>query len=219
MNILRVLTGSRAHGLHDEGSDYDYRGVFAWPTSRLLSLGPKPKETMWIEGAPGKEDDTSWELGHFLHLAGHCNPSILEVFAAPIVEATDAGVELRALLPYVWEPKQVVTTFIGYGHNQRRKFLEGKDDRPSKYAVAYLRVLYQAYTLLKTNELVVDMRDTPVFSLLRRWKKGFYLRGEVIDETAEWEEKVRLAGDNSVYHGDIHRVNDFLLRFRRDHWE
>jgi predicted nucleotidyltransferase len=30
--ILKVLVGSRAHDLYTEDSDYDYRGVFIYPT-------------------------------------------------------------------------------------------------------------------------------------------------------------------------------------------
>lgn len=31
--VLKVLVGSRAHGLHNQDSDFDYRGVYVAPTS------------------------------------------------------------------------------------------------------------------------------------------------------------------------------------------
>jgi Predicted nucleotidyltransferase. len=63
----------------------------------LLTLGTPHATTTWIEG---KEDNTSWEIGHFLHLATKCNPTILETFLAPVVETTPWGDELRALFPF-----------------------------------------------------------------------------------------------------------------------
>src|SRR3990167_7324772 len=109
--ILRVLVGSRAHGLAGPDSDYDYRGVFVRPTSELLSIGAKPYLTQWTEAdkAKGEKlDDTAWEVGHFLQLATHCNPTILEVLAAPRVDEgsdwSSWGTDLRGLFPYIWNP-------------------------------------------------------------------------------------------------------------------
>lgn len=48
--ILKALVGSRAHGLHTETSDYDYRGVHVLPTRDILSLGFKYSGTSWLEG-------------------------------------------------------------------------------------------------------------------------------------------------------------------------
>ena len=56
--ILKVLCGSRAYGLNDEDSDYDYHGVYVVPTSRLLVIDSRIKETQWVEGE--SEDNTAW---------------------------------------------------------------------------------------------------------------------------------------------------------------
>ena len=107
MQILKALVGSRAHGLAGPDSDADYRGVFVTPTSDLLRIGQRQSDTRWVEGekaadiGTAKVDDTAWELGHFLSLATHCNPTILEVFAAPVVAGTPEGYAVRELLPAV----------------------------------------------------------------------------------------------------------------------
>ena len=49
--ILKVLVGSRAHGLARPDSDYDYRGVYVTPTRELFSLRHKLKDKTWVEGA------------------------------------------------------------------------------------------------------------------------------------------------------------------------
>lgn len=226
--ILKVVVGSRAHGLADEDSDYDYRGVFLHPTSLMLSLGKKPKDTAWLEGVPvpdyvadtasGHIDDTSWELGHFLNLATHCNPTILEVFSAPVEAATEDGERLRALLPYIWNPKAVRDAFVGYGINQRKKMLEGKDSRGAKYAGAYLRVLYQALTLLTEGHLPVVMTGTPVIDTLKRWRAGKFTMGEVVDVCKEWQSRVSIAWPICQQEPDLAKVNDFLLDMRKRHW-
>ena len=103
--ILSVLVGSQAHGLATPESDSDYRGVFAVDTRTILSLNAKKEYKGWVEGTD--EDATSYELRHFLELALKCNPSILEVFSAPVQEPhttfeLDHGQSLKNLFQYIF---------------------------------------------------------------------------------------------------------------------
>jgi len=212
-SILKVLVGSRAHGLNDKNSDYDYRGVFVVPTDDLFKIGNTKKNTSWVEG---KVDDTSWEVSHFLKLAVKCNPSVLEVFLAPEVSVTQDGKELIALFPYVWNSVDVMNAFIGYGHNQRKKFLEKKDGRPDKFAVAYIRTLRNAYQLLTTGTFDVEVKDSMLKECLLRYKKGIYRIGEIIDYAERLENKVREAYlANSKKETDIDKINQYLINLRR----
>ena len=235
--ILKVVVGSQAHGLANPKSDYDYRGVFVTPTSEILKLGNTKIQTSWTEG---KDDDTSWEIGHFLNLATHCNPTILETLLAPtnisflgadrvpypreVVRAWDLGQELQALFPHVWNSTDVMNAFIGYGLNQRKKFFDDKDKRASKYAVAYLRTLYQGWELLSTGTFTVRVADTEVGDWLKSWKamsskEILENAGEVIDACLFWEKKLRKAYENNPNkETDFDRVNEFLLKVRKDFW-
>ena len=220
--ILKVLVGSRAHGLHSETSDYDYRGVFVQPTREILSLGSKVRTTSWIEDRDPKEggkkeDDTAWEIGHFLDLAMHCNPTILEVFTAPVASSTPEGEALRELFRYVWEPKRVRDAFIGYGLNQRKKMLEEKDKRPWKYAVAYLRVLLQAETLLRIGHLLSNMRFHPEFQTLQLFRSGLATPGQIIDKCREWQQRVEDMAAVCKQEPDPKKINEFLLSVREAH--
>lgn len=219
--ILKVLVGSRAHGLHTEESDYDWRGVFVTPTQDILKIGGTTQQTSWIEG---KEDDTSWEVGKFLLMATKCNPTVLEVFKCsthPVaIQHALWGMRLQGLFPHVWNSNDVRNAFVGYGLNQRKKFLDNKDVRPHKYAVAYLRTLYMATQLLETGDFSVDMTNEPIFPVLKRWKNKDYGLGEVIDITREWEGKVEVAYQkNPDKKTNIDPVNEFLLQVRKDFWE
>lgn len=232
--ILKVLVGSQAHGLATPESDYDYRAVFVQPTSELLKLGGTVKNTNWIEG---KEDNTSWELAHFLNMAVHCNPTILEVFLAPIISPEEAksgdtlqkhkewrwAKQLRDLFPHVWNSKGVMDAFIGYGHNQQKKFLEDKEGRAAKYAVAYLRTLMQAHQLLTTGTFLVKIVDTDsphLVQKLKDWKAGKWQVGEVMQTCSDMRKMVEYAYANSPRkETNIEPINEFLLKVRKEYWD
>jgi uncharacterized protein len=231
--ILRTLVGSRAHGLHTETSDYDYRGVFLVPTADILSLGYKEKAVAWLEGQG--EDATSYELAHFLHLATHSNPSILEVMVSPVLEETEEGKELRALFPYLWSSNGVLNAFCGYSKNQQKKFLEDKDARPGKYACAYLRVLLLGIELLEQGTMTVNIEeqerklnfslklyhepDTDMKTRLISVKNNVFSKGIVINWAEGLTERIKIAyNKNPNKETDLAKVNEFLLKVRKNNW-
>ncbi|NQY58456.1 DNA polymerase beta superfamily protein [Cognatishimia sp.] len=209
--ILKVLVGSRAHGIYDEDSDYDYRGVFVHPLEEILKVFSNPKNSNWIEG---ETDNTSWELRYFLEMSTKCNPTVLEVFNAPIKQHTELGEELISLFPSVWNTNDLVKAHVGYGLNQRKKFLDDKDNRKSKYASAYLRSLYQAYSLLAHDSYPVNMIGTEVETDLRRYRKGDYELGEVIDTCHKWAKKLERVSEKVDKNTDLDKINNFLLKAR-----
>ncbi len=225
--ILKVLTGSRAYKLETPESDFDFHGVYVTPTSELLAIGPKPKESIWKEG---DEDFQSWELGHFLDLAVHCNPTILETFVAPYVAATPTGFQLRTLFESVLTRKRVYDAFLGYSHNQQKKMFNKPgelgvpklDERAWKFAVQHLRILLQGERLLRTGEFVLDMADytDDARSLLMDIKRGEFSMGFVIDLADEFKKRLELAfADSSVREApDLDAVNEFLLGVRKETW-
>jgi predicted nucleotidyltransferase len=230
-DLLKTIVGSQAHGLATKSSDFDYRGVFIVPTSELLKLGQTVKTTSWIEG---HDDDTSWEVGHFLNMAVHCNPTALETFLAPVANLKDGipddelkmfnlyGQPLRELFPYVWNANDVKNAFIGYGVNQRKKFFENKDSRAPKYAAAYARVLYNAQELLNTGTFTIKIADTEIGETVKKFKNGEYTPGEVIQTCWDLETKVLQAFKSGKFKNketDIRPVNEYLLKIRKDFWE
>ena len=217
VTILKTLVGSQAHSLADKDSDYDYRGVYILPTSKILSLNYKYKGNDWIEG---KEDNTSYEIGHFLKLATKCNPTIMEVFKAPIVESTKEGRELRKLLPYVWNLDGVFNAWTGYGFNQRKKFLEDREKRANKYAVAWIRTLINLVEFLMTGDWTVKIGLSASYSeMLKRYKSGDYTKGEVLDEAEYLYNTAKIAYEkHTPKETDYEKVNNFLLTIRKKFW-
>jgi len=247
VELLRVLVGSKAHGLDTPESDTDYRGVFAAPTEDLLKLWAPKTLKGWVEGED--VDSTSYELRHFLELAMTCNPSILEVFKAPVVDAhgehfllwqggvpvdqkngvLSMGNELRELFPCVWTAKKVALAFGGYAHNQQVKFLKLDQQRRWKFAVAYLRVLLQGIELLATGDFHVEVqrycegtetaKDWVWF--LREVKAGAVASGAVLTVAERLNgqmDALAVSGPFKDHAQDEAPVNEFLLRVRGQLW-
>ncbi len=210
--ILKVLIGSQAHGLAGPESDADYRSVYVIPTEQMFRVGFKPPGTRM---AKGLEDETSWEVGPFLALAMNCHPLILETLVAPVITADRWGEELRALLPAIWSPQRAYEAYLGYAGNQRRKYLDKKDARPAKYAVAYLRTLYNLCELLEFGTLTMRVIDTPIGRTLAEIKGGVIRTGDVIDLAEYWmgECATRLA--SCRHQPDPKAVDDYLIRLRK----
>jgi len=220
--ILKCLVGSHAHGLNSADSDKDYRGVYITPTSEILSLNHKYKGNNWMEGV---EDNTTYELHHFLSLAMKCNPSILEVFVAPIVKEdptednwglSEYGGELRDLFPYIWNPKGVYDAFVGYGLSQQKKMLDNHLGRWQKYAIAYLRTLKNLIDLLKTETFSLYIEEGEFRDKLIYIKEGKYAVGDIINMANDMIEEAKEALPKCINEPSYEKVNNFLIKMRKE---
>jgi predicted nucleotidyltransferase len=217
--ILKVLTGSRAYGLANEDSDYDYRGVFIENTSSILSFACDVKVCKSMKDG---NDDVSYELSKFLHLAMKSNPSILEVFEAPVEFITEEGEELRKLFKYVWSSKYVHEAYLGYSSSQR-KFLNKKYDgteRIYKAASTRLRVLHQGICLLRRGTLEMNLHGDDLAYYLREIRDKRHINWDIFNALSkEYEEKLKKAYKrNPDKQVNVKKVNEFLLKIRKNNW-
>ena len=153
--ILKTIVGSVAHHLNGPNSDIDYREVYVVPTVELLKVNPPhPKNTQQhhLMDVDGKGMDLSrYELSHFLHMSIRSNPTVLETYRAPIVEATPEGIELQRLFPYVWSSQYVHDAYLGYASSQKKDFeRERFGKRADHFITTYLRILYNVCEILST---------------------------------------------------------------------
>ncbi len=161
--ITKVLVGSRLHGLNDETSDYDYRGIHINPLRDVLSPFKTIKNTSWIEG---DVDNTSYELADFCKQATYGNATILEVFFSnEIIETSPIADELRTNWQKFIDTDKFVMASRGYAANQYNKMqlfesagIKGQE-RTTKFAIAYCRVLWQCAEFLKTGEFKCQITD------------------------------------------------------------
>jgi predicted nucleotidyltransferase len=176
--LIKVIVGSRLHNLYNDTSDIDYRGIHISPLRDILSPYKQVKNTTWIEG---DEDNTSYELTEFCKMATQGNPTILEIlFSDKIINQDPSIKDLLENRHKFLDSSRIYEAAKGYAHNQYNKMnLFTPDVRTSKFAVAYLRTLWQTCEFLETGilpcEVTGEMREflykvkyTPVdeFSLL-----------------------------------------------------
>lgn len=171
--ICKILVGSRLHGLHTPDSDYDYRGVYINSLRDILSPFEKVKTTSWVEG--GAVDDVTYELAHFCKSATSGSPTSLEIlFSNQIVNTSPTAEKLRANWDKLFDTDQFVIASRQYAHSQYNKMqLFEPDDRTPKFAVAYVRVLWQCAEFLKTGVFPCQIDEPYVKDFLMEVKNSF----------------------------------------------
>lgn len=216
MMIIKSLVGSLAHGINREDSDWDWRGIYVQPTSEILSLGYEYKSTQWLEG---KEDHTNYEIGHFLMLATKGNPSVLELLKSPIIEHDSVwGSQILGLFPYLFTPQTAFNAFTGYSLNQRKKFLDDKDGRKYKYALAYIRTLYNLFDYLSTGNFSLKIDNQERKNTLIEIRDGRMSDGEIIDNWSRIMQLCKLLLHDAENKQDLSKVNQLLLDIRKHFW-
>ncbi|MEM8874852.1 MAG: nucleotidyltransferase domain-containing protein [Planctomycetota bacterium] len=147
----RVVVGSRAYGLGDEGSDTDRKGVYLPPADLHWSLGGAPAT---LEN--DAEQTVAWEIEKFVRLGLSANPTALEILWSPVVEHSDETGDDLWRHRSAFLSKRVADTFVGYAEKQRGKHLrrlERGDPVKPKQVMHTLRLLIAGETLLRTGEL------------------------------------------------------------------
>jgi uncharacterized protein len=224
--ITKVVVGSRLHGLHTEDSDWDYRGIHISPLWRVLSPFRKEKNTTWIEG---DEDNTSYELADFCKQATKGNATILEVFFSnQVIDSSPVAEEMRYNWVKFMDTHHFVNASRGYAHNQWNKFYNFESagvkgqERTAKFAVSFLRVMWQCEQFLLTGEFKCNLEESDLFPLLKRIKpmsreEVQKVLPEIVEAMSNMDMRVAKAeGDALPYvlamKPDIDWIEDFIFR-------
>lgn len=231
MEILtKVVVGSRLHGLDTPTSDWDYRGIHIHDLKEALSPFKTLKNTTWIEG---DEDNTSYELADFCKLATKGNATILEVFFSDQVKSTSPFAdEMRENWKKFMNTKMFIDASRGYAHNQWNKFynFESKgtngQERTAKFAVAFLRVMWQCEQFLLTGEFKCNLAESDLFPLLKTIKPLSVaeikpLLPEIVSAMSEMDLRVSVAESYHLHdmEPDIEWIEDFIYRAYMDSTE
>ena len=213
----KFVVGSRLHNLFNENSDTDYRGVHISNLKSLLSPFAKNKNTVWIEG---NDDNTSYELVDFCKLATTGNPTILEVLYSNITTQTSPEMEIMRKNRHKFlSSLRIFEAAKGYAHNQYNKMnLFEPDARTSKFAVAYLRTLWQTEELLRTGDLPVqvtgEMREFLYQVKYTHFKDFHLLMPKLVELFAQYQ--VKLAKAYQENHGkftpDLDWIEEFIYQ-------
>ncbi|MFT4516317.1 MAG: hypothetical protein ACI91B_005041 [Planctomycetota bacterium] len=153
--ILKVVIGSRAYGLEEEGSDTDRRGVFLPTAEQHWSLYGVPQQ---IDDDPAQE--TYWELQKLCVLGLKANPNVLECLWSPMVEhVTPLGRELLAMRD-AFLSQLVFQTYSGYVASQFRKIeadVRQRGEPKWKHVMHLVRLMHAGIGVLSTGEVPVHV--------------------------------------------------------------
>ena len=162
--LLKGIVGSTAYGLNHEGSDVDYMGVFAHPTSQVVGLDRAD------ESINTKDPDTTLhEARKFVVLCLDGNPSVTEMLWLDSYEImTDEGRALIELRHSFLSAKRVQDAYLGYAAGQFGRLKNRGDGsfsadtrkRTEKHARHLVRLVEQGFHLYTTGELVVNLRSS-----------------------------------------------------------
>jgi hypothetical protein len=190
----------------------------------VLSPFKTLKNTSWIEG---DIDNTSYELADFCKQAVHGNATILEVFFSDKIEkSSPVADEMRKNWQKFIDTHKFVAASRGYAHNQWNKFYNFEDvgsngqQRTAKFAVAFLRVMWQCEQFLLTGEFKCDLRQSDLFPLLKKIKPLSVqeikpLVPEVVAAMGEMDRRVSVAMSQSKFMDikpDIEWIEGFIHR-------
>ena len=211
--IYRCVVGSRAFGLDDENSDFDYRGIYLPPADLHWSLYGVPEQLENIE-----KQECFWELQKFLILALKANPNILECLNTPLIEYKNEIAEELLAIKEIFFSKLVYQTYNGYVMSQFKKIeqdLRTRGEIRSKHAMHLIRLLLQGIEILRSNELNIRVSEhrEQLLSIKRgemSWKDLNIWRIELHKEFEKAFEKTKLP-ERPYYE----KANQFLLYSRR----
>lgn len=186
--LAKVVVGSRLHGLDNENSDWDYRGIHIHPLQDVLSPFKTLKNTSWIEG---DEDNTSYELADFCKSAVKGNATILEVFFSDqIMTSSPIHEEMKENWAKFMDTDAFVMASKGYAQNQLNKMYLFEDEgqngqrRTGKFAVAYMRVMWQCATFLRTGKFECKIPEGEMKEFMLKIKGNW--KAEYVPEATEW---------------------------------
>lgn len=161
--MLSGIVGSTAYGLAHEGSDKDYLGVFAAPTSAVLGLNP-PKDSVVT-----KDPDTTYhEAKKFVSLALGGNPTVSELLWLTEWEHyTRHGLDLVNIRTAFLSAPRVRDAYMGYASQQFQRLLNREDGsfsadtrkRTEKHARHMVRLMEQGFELWSTGHLTIRLAD------------------------------------------------------------
>ncbi len=222
--IYRCVTGSRAYGLDDEGSDVDRRGIYLPPAELHWSLFGVPEQLEIHRRDAGATlgEDCYWELGKFLVLALKANPNVLECLYTPLIEhATPLARELLEMRE-AFCSRLVYQTYNGYVLSQFRKLEQDLRTRGAirwKHAMHLIRLLLSGVTVLREGFVPVRVAEHRERLLAIRAGQMPW------EEVNAWRLELHRAFDEAFAatklpeQPDYGRVNSFLVKARRSRVE
>ncbi len=164
--LLQVVSGSVCTGCDTPESDKDYLGIFAAPTTDILTFGPKFSSGVY---KTGEDDVTWWEVRHAFDILLRGNFNALPLLYSDYIEYTTPWGSLLRKNREAFISTRFVKSMLGYSKDQLRRWEDGRTLRNASPEKAIACVY---------RELLIAMRlstDIPNFSLVldEKQRQGF----------------------------------------------
>lgn len=235
--ILLCEIGSTAHGCGvDNQDDLDLMGIFIEPPEYVCGLRFKDH---WVAGTseqhersgPGDVDAVYYSLRKFARLAAAGNPSILNMFFAPVIAQDELGHLLRTFRS-AFVSKAAAPRYLGYMKQQKERLMgirgQKRVKRPeldeaygfdTKYAYHIIRLAIQGAELMRTGSISMPMSDEHR-TYLRGIRTGSHTLQEALAAigAAEQDLKDAVAESKLPDEPDRDLIDATLTELHRLHW-
>lgn len=240
---LLCEVGSTAHGTGVSGTDdLDLMGVviphkvdvvglhqFDHHIYRTAAIREGKQDA---KSQPGDVDLTIYSLRKFVTLAKKGNPSILNVFFAPVYYQSELGARLRGSVDLFWS-KEAGRRFLGYMSAQRERLAgergQKRCNRPelveqfgydTKYAYHIIRLGLQGLQFLQQARISVPLPDH-IRDLLLAIRQGHYTQEKVLQWADELEAELKEAIEQSAAPDTAPDgpINDLLVDLHSTAWD
>ena len=161
--VFATVSGAHLYGFASVDSDLDVRASHVLPAAEVVGLRTGP-QTLQADGVrDGVElDVVSHDLLKFARLLNSRNGYVLEQLLSPlVVVTTPVHAELTALAPRL-VTRNHAYHYLGFAATQEKLFAKTGELKPALYL---LRVLLTGRHLMRTGEVVADLRelDAPAY--------------------------------------------------------
>jgi uncharacterized protein len=213
--IGKILVGSRIHDLYNESSDYEYRGIHLSKLRSLVSPFKDLPKTIKLDAG---DEDLSYELSEFCRLAVLGQPQILEIlYSDNILTSSPLLLELKENRHKLLDSNKIYEYAKNFtlAQYQEMKLFEVDENTP-KFAVSYLRVLWQTEEFLKTGELPCKLtgvlRDVLFEVKFYDYTKFEEIIPEIIKLFSEYQSKLTetFKNNQNKFKPDLEWIEKFL---------
>lgn len=208
-SLFCCLAGSRAYGMNEEDSDWDYRGIFAYPSEHFWGVYQYQDEKEWkcdrppttpkiVVVQPIDAECKFFEIGKVIRLALAGNPNVVELGLMP---AIFGGGPHPAFDPFLkrWEELfvsiRVFSAYQGYAIGQLKKLRADLSQRGEirwKHAAHLIRLLHSGTHCLKTGHIMVQPGGS-VLPMLRLMRQGQIMQSSFEEVCRIYEDEFEAA--------------------------
>jgi len=209
--VFSTVVGSIAYGTNTPESDIDIKGIFVYPTEKILSLN-KGKETI----NRNNPDIEYHEVEKFIRLASKCNPTILEMLYLDKYSIVEPEAKLLIDNRSSFLSVTIYKSYGGYALSQAKKlYIKGMNfTRYEKHSRHCFRLLLQGKQLLETGNLNVKI-DNPeeLFNISKLSPEDLINKFE-----EEFKEFDKIKTDLPPL-PNYEKINEILLKIREMNYE